>query len=306
VSLTITSTTDTPEQVNQAAVADEGAELIHPAQGESKPEKDEAAPRTVTYAKNIASNDPPEAVQEVQKEFDEDKAERRDQYLGSKRQQKLLKRLSRMHSQVEERDVVIDQLRGRLAQYEPPAQNGDGRQVEFSADRQQQATQRQPQQERQPSYPQQEALEVFRQGEARLPEQVKAAAQKYPDFHESLKNCDANFPVPQVAYLHMVSHVENPAEVAYFLSKNPQAVAKLWALQSSPQPERMLSELDAISYMLRNHGNTPSLRPRATSAAPAPIRPVNGGASTAKSNANPGEMSYQDYKRWHAKKYPDR
>jgi hypothetical protein len=293
VSIIVTSSTDNAEAINQAASAG-GDELVVAA--ESDPKGASQHDSTALVIEGVgkggvaSTSDNAAAVREAAENLVDDQEERRETQRPGKTRARLLRRLSRLHSEVEERDQEIARLR---AQYEPAAQPRAEARPESNADGQQW---QRPQQQ-QPVDPQQQAIEAFRQGEARLPEQVKQAKERYPDFDESLKKCDAEYPVPALAYLHLVSHVENPAETAYWLSKNPQAVARLWILQSSPQPERMLGELNNISYMLRHGNGTAPTRPQPrTSAAPAPIKPV--GSGSARSSADPSTMSFREFKAW--------
>ena len=130
----ITSTTDNQEAVEQAATAFEGDQLVTPASQEDTSPEGEGSVATINRTRNVASTtDTPEQIAEVQADLDEQREDRKQEYLDGphmgKTRAKLLRRLSRMADQNET-------LRERLAAYEsgqqPAAtqQNSDGQDQE--------------------------------------------------------------------------------------------------------------------------------------------------------------------------------
>jgi hypothetical protein len=139
-------------------------------------------------------------------------------------------------------------------------------------------------------------------------QQVETARETHDDFDEVVGTAAQ---VPMIA-INAMYEMDNGAEVAYFLGQHADVRAELLEWN---QPgfrggvRKMLARLDAISEQLgksqpSSRSNGSSGKPRPATTAPAPIRPV-GSASSTRSTANPGEMSYADYKKWHARKYPD-
>ena len=59
-----------------------------------------------------------------------------------------------------------------------------------------------------------------------MAEQEKEAAQKYPDYTESIDRMGKETPLPPTSYLHMMMHTSNAPDVGYYLSKHPEVVAK--------------------------------------------------------------------------------
>jgi hypothetical protein len=297
VSITVTSSTDSPEQVNAAATAGDGDELVHAAQGDataaSKRENEgiptivEAGPRS-SVASTTDSEQQVAAVAEAMKDEHE---EHREEYMGKTRR-KLVNQVSRQREQIEE-------LRGKLSRYEGQPPHGDD---QANAGELQAAQQHEQQPQQQESVNQQQADEQFRvayqQACNKLPERWEAAKAKYSDLEEVFSKCDRNNPLPLTALFHL-QMLDDGHDVGYYLAKNPGRIAKLWQLESSGRGDQMIAELNRISAGLQFHADTrpPQRGQRQVStSAPAPIRPVGSGAS--RSTVNPGEMSFEDYQRW--------
>jgi hypothetical protein len=129
-------------------------------------------------------------------------------------------------------------------------------------------------------------LEEYRAAQSRVAEEEKVFVERHPDYIESVRRLEPGreTPIPPTAYLHTVMNLENPADVAYYLSKSPETLAKLWSLEASGQGVKIIEELNHISSGLRFQGNTAQTgagaaarrERQANSGPPAPIRPVGG------------------------------
>jgi transcriptional regulator with XRE-family HTH domain len=294
VSLILTSTTDTPEAVNAAAEMHEGDQVVVPAEGgDAQPSRGEEA---INRTKNVAAvGEPPEATEATQREIDEVKQQRSDEYMGRTRR--------RLVHQVQRQSEQIEELQARLAQYESqqPAENNGADEPQAAAHEPQQQQQQQPV----------NAEEAFRQqwnaAQQRLPELVKEAKTRIPDLDEALQKADKENPVSATAYLHITT-LPNAPDVAYHLATHPGKIARLWQLEASGRGDLMLAELNRISAGLEfnaNHGGTaraPAARRQST--APAPIRPV--GTSVSRETAGEAPKDFQAYKAWYQRKYGSR
>ena len=206
MSLIVSSTTDSQADVERAAEMVEGDELVSgEAESSSKPADGEGFATPIISEGGVASTtDDQTSVHQAAEELREAQQEKRDAYLGKTRR-KLLNRLSRMHGEVEE-------LRGRLAQYEgqPSEQQQNGEQPEPT---------RQAQQQQQSPPPSQDDLrwEAARiEAEIAYPHKLEAAKLRYPDFEASLKAVDGHqVPVWCLEAMKMQSH---GADVVYLLS----------------------------------------------------------------------------------------
>jgi hypothetical protein len=174
---------------------------------------------------------------------------------------------------------------------------------------QQQAPPQQPQYQPQPQvapqYQPQQLLEEYRQAQARLPELEKAFAERHPDYQESIARLQPGreTPIPPTAYLHTVMNVQNPADVAYHLSKSPEILAKLWSLEASGQGVKIIEEINHISSGLRFQGNTAQAGAGAATRrehrpVPAPYRSVGGASMSSSTGGYHEGMSMRDYNKW--------
>jgi hypothetical protein len=132
---------------------------------------------------------------------------------------------------------------------------------------------------------QQETRELWDAHNNRLSE----ARAKYDDFDEISKTF-GDITIPQSAALAIVEQ-PNSADIVYYLANHTEEAKKLNDLR----PMQAIAAIARISDKLK----APSApKPKPSSQAPQPIRPVGSGATG--SNVEPGQMSYQDYKRYRA------
>jgi hypothetical protein len=132
---------------------------------------------------------------------------------------------------------------------------------------------------------QQETRELWDAHNNRLSE----ARAKYDDFDEISKTF-GDITIPQSAALAIVEQ-PNSADIVYYLANHTEEAKNLNDLR----PMQAIAAIARISDKLK----APSApKPKPSSQAPQPIRPVGSGATG--SNVEPGQMSYQDYKRYRA------
>jgi hypothetical protein len=290
----LTSTTDSPAQVNEAASLG-GAAVIQPAEpaadAEQKVPRGEGGQITVSDKGRVASTtDNKAAVEAVQADLDEGKQERSDEYVGKTRK-RLLSRLSRLHSEVEERDQTIAELRRK---YEPSAeQNGEAR-PESDAGAEQPAGK--------PTRAQLE--EQYRQEmaaiEAQLtwPYKLEVAKARYSDFDAAVKSAEGH-ELPIWA-LRGLGHFRNGADVLYFLAKNTGYVDEIRALDAAGQGTQAFGLLNSISSGLAIgslHNQPAARQPANRSAAPPPVEPLRGtSARGSRSLADP-DLPFAEFKK---------
>lgn len=139
---------------------------------------------------------------------------------------------------------------------------------------------------------------------------LEGARAKYEDFDTVV---GSDLKIPQVAFNAIVDSPVGP-DVAYFLGQHPDIATGLAKL-SPVACVRAIGRIEAQFEIKAPAAVTPAGAPGAsqpkgqsarpavvqrpkiiTSAASAPVEPV--GARSARSTANPDEMSYQEYKKW--------
>lgn len=288
--ITITSTTDDVASINAAAQMIEGDELVQSAEeqpetAEISTEGGEDSGAVITRSRSIASTDTPEQIQEVQKDLDEQREENAAVYLGKTRR-KLLRNLSRVAAE-------RDDLRGRLAKYESGEQRtNDGQQTQ----QQQQQTSPEHTNEEQMRW---EAAKL--QAEIAHPYKIEAAKARYSDFEQSLNAAKTEVPLWTIDAVKMMN---NGPDVAYWLSKHTNYCDELLRLDRAGQGQKAYELLSWVSNGLsfgqlhnqpsssRSNGSA-TKRPMTT--APAPIRPVGGGAHSP--HITDADLDYRTYKR---------
>lgn len=150
-------------------------------------------------------------------------------------------------------------------------------------------------------------------------QQVEVARGNHEDFDEVVGK---DVQVPVIA-INAMYELDNGPEVAYYLGKHPEVREQLldWNEPGTKGGmRRIVVELDRISSELaepssgrsttpsngRNTQSSPKPESRTRSATPPPIKPLGGASAAARSNADPGNMDYQSYKRWFQKTYGTR
>lgn len=104
---------------------------------------------------------------------------------------------------------------------------------------------------------------------------------KYADFDQVVSNSPVTLPDPALVAL---GELENVADVAYHLAKNPQLAEKLWGMT----PIQSVAELGRISARLERQAEAPILRP------PKPPTPI----SKSSPSVNTGLSDDLDIKDW--------
>jgi hypothetical protein len=137
----------------------------------------------------------------------------------------------------------------------------------------------------------------------RVAAEEQEATKKYPDYQESIAKLrpDGASPLPPTVYCHLMMNVENPTDVAYHLSKNPEALTKLWALEAQGAGVRVIEEVNKISHGLSFRSSAHQQRQAAASAAqrqssPQPLRHIGGRGYTGTSDIRDPNMPYSQYK----------
>lgn len=232
MSISITSTTGSAADLDAAATMYEGDELVIPAEptpadkrGDDNDQGHEAA---IARTENVAAFDSTKSAEEaqrdteeVQRNIDETKEERAEEYLGrpmGKTRAKLLRRLSRLHS---ENESLREQLATQQGPQPAQPQNGNGPQP------------RQDEQQQPPQNQGQLRWEAARiEAEIAYPYKVEAAKQKYPDFEQSLNAAKNEVPLWTLDAMRMMP---NGADMAYWFAKNPSYADKLLELDRAGQ-----------------------------------------------------------------------
>jgi len=324
MTITVSSTTDSEESVRQAInyglktapatqTAEEPAEHPEADEAETGADQEPAQKRE----SEPEPDEPEEEEPEEEHDEEEEEPEQQARPVGKTRR-KLLRRLSRLHGEnltLQERLEEAEQRIRRMEGGEKPAADAapmgkpnpkDYKDyeayVEALADYKIAQRDQQKAKEAQDEYAKQ-VIEEYNQ-------QVKDARETHDDFDEVVGQ---SAQVPIIA-INAMYELENGAEVAYYLGKHPEVRAELleWNTPGTKGGVgKIFATINRISEQLQNHssrsnGNaTAPARPQPRTSAPAPIKPVGSSASS-RSTADPGNMSYQDYKRWYAKKYGPR
>ena len=290
MALVIASTTDSQEQVNQAAG------ITTPQPPSEAPEKGE-----------------PEAPQEPEPaETDPDQDEEQDDPEDShkpKRRWGAQERISRLTREKYQYQARTQELERRLAELsaarperpspaqQPPQQQYTGRPQESQFERYEdyiealtdfkaaQAAMQlyQMQQQRQAQYAQAQQHTVWQDRVAQFRETT-------PDFDAVLEDAE-HIQLSPVLQQALLEH-EDGARLAYELAKDHQTLERISRL-SHTAAVRELGKFEARIL------NGEQAKPPAVSKAPPPISPVGQGST--RSTKSPDDMDYQEYKRWRLK-----
>ena len=122
--------------------------------------------------------------------------------------------------------------------------------------------------------------------ERAIKEKFEEARKRLPDFDEVLRKTEVTEDVHG-----LVTGSEMPAEVAYYLGKNPEVTRRINAL-APIDAAREIGKIEAkIQTRLRDASPPPKKK---TPTAPALQKPLGGGASS--SGKNPSEMTHEEYR----------
>ena len=290
MSIVIASSTDTQAQVNEAAGITSGTPVPSP----------EQAPSEVSEPEQPDDSEPSEDEPDEQDDSAERKPRRsvsaqqriarltRDKYQLAGRLQELERRLTEGRPASRQ-----DQPTPETAQ--PPA--GKPRQEDFPNDYDSyiealtdwKAAQAYHQMQRE-----QHAARMAEQETSQL-QAWRGNLQKYraetPDFEAVMQGAE-DITIPPYLQKEIMSYEEGPA-LAYELAKNPEALERIVSLPPAAAL-RELGRFEARTSIGQRKPPSP-----AVSKAPEPISPVGRGSSV--STKDPGEMNFQDYKRWRLK-----
>jgi hypothetical protein len=114
---------------------------------------------------------------------------------------------------------------------------------------------------------------------------------------------DGPMPLPETARLHLLMHVENGPATAYFLSKNPEFVAKLNWLEAQGAGVRVIEEINKISHGIAFRGSAHQQRQASAaqhekSSGPQPLRHIGGRGPANTAGGYSDSMSQRDYNAW--------
>jgi hypothetical protein len=329
--ITIASTTDTQEQVNLAAGLPAGAKPVEveagtgvgagkvetPPAGEvdSKPKPVEEPPKPAEgegKAKEGEGKTAEELAAEVKAKEEEGKEKGKGGF--QKRIDKLTRRNYALEEQLEEQGRRVEQLlahlEGKIAAApvgvapaveagKPTEEQFEGKPYseyiealsEWKADQRIKAALDKQTAEATKQAEEQRTKETF----DAYNERVAVAHEKYPDFDEVVNREDVQ--IPQGVQL-VVVELENGPAVAYYLGQHPEICRELCVLSPLAAVARagvIAATLAAEEAEKGGEVSPPGGKPKVSSSAPPPIKPV-GGAST-KSAVPLDQLSYPDYRR---------
>lgn len=124
---------------------------------------------------------------------------------------------------------------------------------------------------------------------------AQAARVKYEDFEEVVGRKDLK--IPQAAQAAIIEAGTLGPDIAYYLGKHPEMCYEL----AEMSPVRAVAAIGQIEATLQGTAKAPGHRPQATgkpktiTSAPAPITPVSG--SSRRTMTSMDELPYRDYKR---------
>jgi hypothetical protein len=122
-----------------------------------------------------------------------------------------------------------------------------------------------------------------------------AVAEKYKDYSSAKTDFLSHDLAKVPAFMELLRDSDNPAELAYYLGKNPDEMDRLGELTPA-QANRYIGKLEA-----RFTSDTPTQATKKASAAPKPITPV-GAFSGSNATKSPDDMTMDEYAAWSKKK----
>ena len=291
MSIVIASTSDTQQQVNEAAGITPGTPVPSP----------EQAPSEVSVPEPADDSEPSEDEPDDEQPQD-DSAERRPRRHSANAQQRIA-RLTRDKYQLAGRlqeleRRLISQPASRQEQQQPTPETaqppaGKPRQEDFPNDYDsyiEALTDWKAAQAYHQIRHEQEAARRAEQETSQLQAwhgRLKTYRSETPDFDAVMQGAE-DITIPPYLQREIMSYEEGPA-LAYELAKNPEALERIVNLA----PAAALRELGRFEART-NIGQRKPPSP-AVSKAPEPISPVGRGSSV--STKDPGEMNFQEYKR---------
>jgi hypothetical protein len=294
MSIVIASTSDTQQQVNEAAGITSGTPATSP----------EQAPSEVSEPEPADESDPSE--EEPDDEQPDDSAERKPRRHSANAQQRIA-RLTRdkyqLAGRLQELERRLDQgLLSRQEQQQPTPETaqppaGKPRQEDFPNDYDsyiEALTDWKAAQAYHQIRHEQEAARRAEQETSQLQAwhgRLKTYRSETPDFDAVMQGAE-DIEIPPYLQNEIKSYEDGP-QLAYALAKDPDALARIVSLP----PAAALRELGRFEARQNIGQRTPPVA--AVSKAPEPISPVGRGSSV--STKDPNQMSQQEYMRHRAK-----
>jgi len=116
-------------------------------------------------------------------------------------------------------------------------------------------------------------------------------AKLYPDFASAKNEFNAHDLATVPAFMELVNDSENPAELIYFLGKNPDEIDKIGEMTPA-QANRYIGRLEA-----RLTEQT-TATDKKVSAAPKPITPLGSSRGASSANKDPNDMTMDEFAAW--------
>lgn len=318
--ITVSSTTDSQEAVDQAA---EYGEQTLPFPEEEKPGTTSEAEEAETVADQEPAEQPENEEEEEAEEEEPESPEQARPAMGRTRREReatiarLLAKDQARDKQFAEMQKELEQLR-KLQSPEPqkpdyskrpdaadPKYRGKGMES-VMYDTARHAMQEAEQEKAEQSRKQIEQKVLARRDFVlnRYEQQAAEARAKYSDFNEVVDGMGAL----SDTIVGTIKQQLNGAEVAYYLAKNPDLLEELKSWDSIEVDEgysKTIATLQNIAEQLReSKGSTPAASsptprsPQPRPAAPRPLRHVGGASAATSAPVNPDRMSMKDYNDW--------
>ena len=296
MALVIASTTDTQEQVNQAA----GITTPQPKPSEAPAQGEPEAPQEPEPAE-------PDPDQDTEEQDDPEDSHKPKRKWGA---QERISRLTREKYQYQARTQELERRLAEVTAARPqerpsPApsqqQQYTGEPTESQFERYEDYVRALSQYHAAAAYHQMRQADMQRQAQYAQAQQhtvwqdrVANFRQATPDFDAVLEDAE-HIQLSPVLQQTILEH-EDGARLAYELAKDHKTLERISRLSHTAA----VRELGKFEAKLLN-GETQA-KPPAVSKAPPPISPVGQGST--RSTKDPGEMPYQEYKQWWAKTHP--
>jgi len=228
--------------------------------------------------------EPPPLPKGVQKRIDELTRKRHDERRRADQLEQELANLRKQHEQANSANQRVDSL-GAPDPSQYPAGRYDPDYIEAMAEYK--VEQRFQAKERQA---------VQQQKQQQFATSEKEIAAKYPDYEDARADFQSHDLAKIPEFIEIIQESEAPAELAYFLGKNPEELDKIGNM-TPLQASRYIGKLEA--QLLKNTPSEPAKKP--VSNAPKPIDPLTGGRATT-GVKDPDKMNMDEYAAWRKSK----